>query len=160
VHSLASVSLDGKDRQQHAQHPRGDWRRESRCASQMLGRTYALASKVIRGDQLGRQIGFPTANLDTSQLVIPPNGVYAAHAHAQGRLHRAVGQHRHAPDAAKSEPKSGRGASARCFRRSLRSGNGNIAFVEKLRDEQKFSRRTRWQKQIHETTFEAARRMF
>jgi len=36
VHSLASVSLDGKDRQQHA-HPRGDWRGNLDAASQMLG---------------------------------------------------------------------------------------------------------------------------
>src|SRR5437667_10810167 len=48
----------------------------------MLGRAYSLAGPVMRGDQLGRKIGFPTANLDPTGLILPPNGVYAAHAQA------------------------------------------------------------------------------
>ena len=46
-------------------------------AGRLLGRPYALAGLVVRGDQLGRQIGFPTANLDVAGLQLPPNGVYA-----------------------------------------------------------------------------------
>lgn len=46
-------------------------------AAALLGRPYELAGKVIPGDQLGRQLGFPTANLDVRGLVIPPHGVYA-----------------------------------------------------------------------------------
>jgi riboflavin kinase/FMN adenylyltransferase len=48
-------------------------------ASQMLGRTYGIVGKVVEGNRLGRQLGFPTANLETSGLTLPPNGVYAAH---------------------------------------------------------------------------------
>lgn len=46
----------------------------------LLGRPYALAGKIVEGDQLGRQLGFPTANLAVEGMVLPPNGVYAAHA--------------------------------------------------------------------------------
>ncbi len=49
-------------------------------AGRLLGRAYSLAGRVVRGDQLGRRIGFPTANLDLSGLVLPPNGVYAVRA--------------------------------------------------------------------------------
>jgi riboflavin kinase/FMN adenylyltransferase len=49
-------------------------------AGRLLGRDYALAGTVVRGEGLGRRIGFPTANLDTRGLVLPPNGVYAARA--------------------------------------------------------------------------------
>ena len=49
-------------------------------ASQMLGRPYALAGRVLEGDKIGRQLGFPTANLDTTGLVLPPHGVYAGRA--------------------------------------------------------------------------------
>ena len=49
-------------------------------ASRLLGRPYALAGRVVRGDQLGRQLGFPTANLDVAGLILPPNGVYAVRA--------------------------------------------------------------------------------
>ena len=43
-----------------------------------LGRNYSLSGEVIVGDQRGRTIGFPTANLDVwEEKVIPANGVYA-----------------------------------------------------------------------------------
>lgn len=43
-----------------------------------LGRNYSLSGKVIKGDQRGRTIGFPTANLDVwEEKVLPANGVYA-----------------------------------------------------------------------------------
>ncbi len=51
-----------------------------RTAASLLGRPYTLAGKVVRGAQLGRQWGFPTANLDTDGVVLPPNGVYVARA--------------------------------------------------------------------------------
>ena len=59
-------------------------------ASQMLGRPYALCGVVIKGDGLGRKLGFSTANIDVKGLILPPNGVYAVHAHEGGSTHRAV----------------------------------------------------------------------
>lgn len=47
-------------------------------AGSLLGRPYALAGEVVVGDRLGRQLGFPTANLEVNGLVLPPSGVYAA----------------------------------------------------------------------------------
>ena len=47
-------------------------------ASRLLGRPYTVSGRVIAGKQLGRQLGFPTANLDTEGLVLPPDGVHAA----------------------------------------------------------------------------------
>ncbi|MFZ9964058.1 MAG: bifunctional riboflavin kinase/FAD synthetase [Terrimicrobiaceae bacterium] len=46
-------------------------------AAQLLGRDHAISGHVLRGAGLGRQIGFPTANLATDQLQLPPDGVYA-----------------------------------------------------------------------------------
>lgn len=48
-------------------------------AARVLGRPYRLVGTVVRGDRRGRTIGYPTANLDTGQL-IPADGVYAARA--------------------------------------------------------------------------------
>jgi riboflavin kinase / FMN adenylyltransferase len=46
-------------------------------AKQLLGRTYTLGGTVIQGQQLGRTLGFPTANLDVSaEKFIPLRGVY------------------------------------------------------------------------------------
>lgn len=47
-------------------------------ASAMLGRPYAVCGVVRRGQGLGRQLGFPTANLEVEGLEMPPQGVYAA----------------------------------------------------------------------------------
>ena len=44
----------------------------------MLGRPYIIKGKVVHGKKLGRTIGFPTANLDTGQMMLPRPGVYAA----------------------------------------------------------------------------------
>ncbi|MGK7945386.1 MAG: bifunctional riboflavin kinase/FAD synthetase [Microcystaceae cyanobacterium] len=48
-------------------------------ANQMLGRNYRLLGKVVKGQQLGRKIGFPTANLDIAKdKLLPRYGVYGA----------------------------------------------------------------------------------
>ncbi|HEX8627132.1 MAG TPA: bifunctional riboflavin kinase/FAD synthetase [Catenuloplanes sp.] len=50
-----------------------------RAAAAALGRAHRLAGVVVRGDQRGRQIGFPTANLMTHRYAaVPADGVYAA----------------------------------------------------------------------------------
>ncbi len=46
-------------------------------ASDLLGRPYRLVGVVVKGDQRGRSMGFPTANLVTSAELIPAPGVYA-----------------------------------------------------------------------------------
>lgn len=51
-----------------------------RDAAIATGRHHRLVATVIKGDQLGRKIGFPTANLAT-QTLVPGDGVYAAIAH-------------------------------------------------------------------------------
>lgn len=46
-------------------------------AARMLGRRYSVSGEVVKGDQLGRQLGFPTANIATGNLQLPPDGVWA-----------------------------------------------------------------------------------
>ena len=48
------------------------------AASTLLGRPYSLHGTVIRGRQLGRTLGFPTANMDVSSLCLPPLGIYTS----------------------------------------------------------------------------------
>lgn len=45
-------------------------------ARQMLGRPYGVEGRVVRGQERGRTLGFPTANLRPQNRVIPRNGVY------------------------------------------------------------------------------------
>src|SRR3989454_7563104 len=158
VHGLASVSLDGKAvSSTRIREAIGAGNLDA--ATQMLGRTYSLASQVIRGDQLGRQLGFPTANLDPDDLVIPPNGVYAAHAQVQGRLHRAVVNIGTRPTLENPQPKLQVEAHLLDVSPDLYGQEMELAFVEKLRDEQRFSSTESLQKQI-QSDIEAARRLF
>jgi riboflavin kinase/FMN adenylyltransferase len=46
-------------------------------ATAMLGRPYTVRGRVAKGDERGRQLGFPTANLDPENEVLPAAGVYA-----------------------------------------------------------------------------------
>ena len=48
-------------------------------ANELLGHAYTLSGKVVKGFQVGREIGFPTANIQPShpEKIIPPTGVYA-----------------------------------------------------------------------------------
>ena len=59
-------------------------------AAEILGREYTILGTVTRGDNLGKKLGFPTANLSAHSEQFPPNGVYAAEARIEGRLNRGV----------------------------------------------------------------------
>ncbi len=60
-------------------------------ANLMLGRSYLLQGKVIQGQQLGRTIGFPTANLSLpNDKYLPCNGVYAVQVDYQNKILPAV----------------------------------------------------------------------
>ena len=48
-------------------------------ARETLGRPFSILGTVVGGKRLGRQLGFPTANLDPHNEVRPPGGVYAVH---------------------------------------------------------------------------------
>lgn len=61
-----------------------------RAAAEMLGRPYSLFGDVVEGDQLGRKIGFPTANVDTQNELLPPNGVYVVRAEVRGEMQYGV----------------------------------------------------------------------
>lgn len=52
---------------------KGDWQ----SIESLLGRRYSIFGKVITGDGKGKVLGFPTANIDVSDLNLPPLGVYA-----------------------------------------------------------------------------------
>jgi riboflavin kinase/FMN adenylyltransferase len=54
-------------------------------AASLLGREYSILGTVVRGEQLGRTLGFPTANLSAHNEQFPPNGVYAVTAQRNGQ---------------------------------------------------------------------------
>lgn len=54
-------------------------------AGEMLGRSYSIRGKVVTGKHVGRNLGFPTANLAYDIYYIPKNGVYASRIIVKGK---------------------------------------------------------------------------
>ena len=137
VHGLSNLSLDGENVSStriRAAIAEG----QLDAAGQMLGREYALAGEVVKGDQRGRELGFPTANLDVTDLCTPPNGVYAAHAEVAGATHRAAVNIGLRPTVAEVEPTLHVEAHLLDFESDLYGEVLTLTFVGKLRDEKPF----------------------
>src|SRR5581483_11447016 len=147
VHGMAAVSLDG--RVVSSTRIRETIRAgDLDAAGQMLGRAYSIAGQITRGDQLGQQLGFPTANLDVTGLALPPSGVYTVHALVREggktgasspcRTHRAVVNIGHRPTLNNPTPALRVEAHLLDFKGDLYGQEMELVFVEKLREEQKF----------------------
>jgi hypothetical protein len=61
-------------------------------AAQLMNHFFTLTGKVVKGQQIGTSIGYPTANLNIANKtkLIPPDGIYAAYANYEGERHRAM----------------------------------------------------------------------
>jgi riboflavin kinase/FMN adenylyltransferase len=137
VHGLAAVSLDGQT--VSSTRIREAIRAgQLDAASQMLGRAYSLAGTVVPGDRLGAKLGFPTANINTTGLIVPPTGVYAVHAHVQGKSYRAALNIGHRPTLENPAPQLRVEAHLLDFTGDLYGQEMEITFVDKIRDEEKF----------------------
>ena len=59
-------------------------------AGALLGHHYTIEGTVVHGAGRGRNQGFPTANLDSDNELLPPDGVYATTATVDGILHPSI----------------------------------------------------------------------
>ncbi len=118
------------------------------AASAMLGRPYALCGAVIEGQRLGHKLGFPTANLDITNLVVPPNGVYAADALIEGKSFRAAVNIGHRPTVQSADPILHVEAHILDFNAEVYGQTVELVFLKKLRDEKKFPSLAALQEQI------------
>jgi riboflavin kinase / FMN adenylyltransferase len=147
VHGLAAVSLDNQivssTRIRELIHAG-----ELDTVSQMLGRPYAISSRVIHGEHLGKNMGFPTANLDPAGLALPPNGVYAAFAYVKGRVYRAAINIGFRPTVARESQVIHLEAHLLDFSDNVYGEEVEVQIVEKLREERKFSSKSELQAQI------------
>jgi riboflavin kinase/FMN adenylyltransferase len=157
VHGMAAVSLDGRAvSSTRIREAIGKGDLDS--VSQMLGRAYSLAGTVVRGDGLGNQLGFPTANLDATGRALPPHGVYAVHAETGGRTCRAVLNIGHRPTLQNSNPQLRVEAHLIDFAGDLYDQELEVAFVDKLRAEKKFPSLAELRHQIAQDILDAQMR--
>jgi riboflavin kinase/FMN adenylyltransferase len=113
-----------------AQFDRAEW---------LLGRPYTVLGEVVPGRQLGRTLGFPTANVRVENEELPPVGVYVVRAEVDGVAHDGVANLGYRPTV-ESEGRGERSLEVHLFDidADLYGHQMEVAFVKKLRDEQKF----------------------
>ncbi len=147
VHGLAAVSLDGRvvsSTRIREMIRAGNFD----AASQMLGRPYAIRGCVVAGDQLGQQLGFPTANLDAANLLLPPPGVYSAVATLNGQSYRAALNIGLRPTVAETKPQLRVEAHLLDFSGQLYGMELELEIGVKLRDERRFGSLAELREQI------------
>lgn len=71
---------------------------EMEVAAELLGRPYRLNGCVQPGKQYGRKLGFPTANFQPEQDLMPPGGVYAMWVHGCDQVYMGAGYLTHHPN--------------------------------------------------------------
>lgn len=137
VHGLAAVSLDGHvvSSTRIREMIRGG---NFDAASQMLGRPYAICGCVVEGDQLGQKLGFPTANLDAANLILPPPGVYSAITQLNGQSYRVALNIGLRPTVAVTKPQLRVEAHLLDFSGQLYGVELELEIGVKLRDERRF----------------------
>src|SRR5213079_935453 len=107
-------------------------------AAEMLGHEYTILGTVTRGDNLGKKIGFPTANLSAHSEQFPPNGVYAAEARIDGDLHRGVINLGIRPTVSSGKSERVLEIHLFDFNRDIYGHDVEVRFLKFLRSEKKF----------------------
>jgi len=106
-------------------------------AGALLGHQFYVDGRVVAGKHRGRELGFPTANLETENELLPPNGVYATMTTIDGIVHPSitnVGVRPTFGDTTKTMIE----AYVLGFHGDLYGRQVRLGFVQRLRDERKF----------------------
>ena len=107
-------------------------------AAAMLGRPFSVLGTVEAGDHRGRELGFPTANLNPHNEVLPPDGVYAARVSIGGELHGGVVNVGVRPTFPDRPPQRVLEVHVFDFDRAIYGRTVEVLFLQKLRDEKRF----------------------
>ena len=59
-------------------------------ASKLLGRPFSVSGRVVYGEQLGKKLGFPTANVHLHRYRVPLTGVFAVRVHVNGNTYQGA----------------------------------------------------------------------
>ena len=125
-------------------------------AARLLGRPYVLRGEVVVGDQRGRTIGFPTANVvPDPALVVPAPGVYAGFMRVGKESYAACTNVGVAPTFERGESRVE--AHLLDFDEDLYGRMVDVSFLRRIRPEKRFSRVDELKEQIARDVEEARR---
>lgn len=127
-------------------------------AKKLLGRPYSVHGTIVKGKQIGRTIGFPTINLSlTADYVVPKRGVYITETDLGGKKYQSVTSVGYNPTF------NGQNITIETFifdfNKNVYGEEAEVFFLQKIRDEIKFSGIDELIKRI-KTDVEIAREFF
>lgn len=106
-------------------------------AGKFLGYNFYIEGQVKEGEKRGRQIGFPTANLETDWDILPKVGVYATLANVDGTKHRSITNIGFRPTFGHNKLLIE--THIFDFNEDIYKKRIKVEFVDRVRDEQKFN---------------------
>ena len=126
-------------------------------ARDLLGRPYTLTGTVMANRRIGRRLGYPTANLEAGEQLLPPDGVYATFAEVEGVRRPAV------TNVGRNPTVEGKRRTVETYLlnedMSLYGAELSVAFLMRLREEETFPSLEALSRQIGRDV-EAAKKVF
>lgn len=121
-----------------------------KSASELLGYHYMINGKVIDGFKLGKNIGYPTANIeiDSSYKQIPGNGVYAVLVTLMGKKYKGMMNIGYRPTINLPKPELSLEVHLFDFSETIYGQTIKVEFIERLRSEVKFADITELKSQL------------
>ena len=121
-------------------------------ANRYLGYAYTLHGKVVAGQKLGRTIGFPTANIESSDIhkLIPGYGVYAVQAELENQVYPGMLNIGTRPTFNLNADQRSIEVNIFDFNDEIYDREISLKFIAKIRDERKFSGKNELVDQLHQ----------
>ncbi len=112
-----------------------------KLASRLLAYPYSLQGKIIGGKQVGREIGYPTANIipDNKYKMIPADGVYAVRVEVGWKFFAGMMNIGFRPTVNRERKDKSLEVHIIGFNENVYDRNINISFIDRIRDERQFS---------------------
>jgi len=125
-------------------------------ASKMLGRHYQIRGQVVKGrDRGGKLLGIPTANIHLQDELCPKTGIYAVTVEYSNRLYKGVANIGYSPTFDDNEFTVE--VHLLDFVENIYGEKIRVNFIERIRDEKKFTNILELKKQIHQDIRTAAK---
>jgi riboflavin kinase/FMN adenylyltransferase len=107
-------------------------------AARLLGRPYSISGRVVGGDQLGREFGFPTANIQLKHNRPPLLGIFVVEIHGLERIYQGVASLGFRPTIHGGDLTPKLEVHIFDFKREIYGQHLRVDFLAKLRDEEKY----------------------
>lgn len=124
------------------------WDGDIQSANALLGYTFSISGVVVHGKGIGRQMGFPTANIcAAAEKIVPKNGVYSVEVYMDGKHYKGVCSIGTNPTVAKHAKQSIE-VHILQFDTDIYDQEITVRFLKRIRDERRFGSREQLVAQI------------